>query len=63
MSEQGRKIMIEELINYIELFIKVDLEIEKITHQLWKKLGITQEMVQHELENMENRAKAMDSAS
>lgn len=62
-ADKGREIMIEELISYIKRFVNVVSRIEKTTDSLFKKLGITEEIVQKELTKMEEEVKSIDHTS
>ena len=60
---QGRKIMINELISYIKKFNSVVSGVEEVTDKLFKKLGVTEEMVQKHIIKMKEEVKEIDSAS
>lgn len=63
LSDDGRSQMIEELRHLSEYFQSVDIRVENITHALWEHLGITDEMVQVELEKMKIENTKKESAS
>lgn len=56
----GRKIMIEELREITKCFQLVDDAVEAINLPLWKKIGVTREMIEAELEKMDNEARNRD---
>ncbi|MFO7729404.1 MAG: hypothetical protein R6V86_01435 [Spirochaetia bacterium] len=60
MSSNGRVEMIEELRGISGNVQVIDEKVELITHSLWKKLGLTAEVVQKELKKMREEAKQKD---
>lgn len=62
-ANRGREKMIEELINYVESFNKVVSQVELITDKVFRKLGITEKIVQREHEKMKKESRAIDNAS
>lgn len=60
LSESGRSKMIVELKDITSMFQQVDYELEFITHSLYRKLGLTEEMIKNELEIMKKEAKNQD---
>lgn len=60
---RGREAMIKELINYVEGFDNVVSQVEVITDKVFRKLGITEEIVQEEYEKMKEESRAIDNAS
>ncbi len=50
MNEEGRIKMINELSDLTRLFQETDKEMDKITHPLWMKIGLTREMIEKSLE-------------
>lgn len=63
MSDRGRSNMINELRSIIKRIKKVDHELELITHSLWRRLGLTEEIFQKGLAEMEAEAKQLDRSS
>jgi len=59
----GREKMIKELIFYTSEFINVTSQVEVITDKVFRKLGITEEIVQREIEKMEAEVRAIDEVS
>jgi len=58
MSERGRALMITELIGITDRFQRIDGLLEKsITIPLWRRLGITQDVMQRELSKMKDEAR------
>lgn len=62
MSSHGRVEMIEELRDITCNIQNLDREVESITHSLWKKLGLTEEIVKKELVKMHEEARQKDSS-
>lgn len=56
LSDTGRSEMIQELRKISGSFHTLDRSIDKITHKLWEKLGITKEMVDAELEKKKSES-------
>lgn len=63
MSDHGRIKMIDELRQMTMRIRDVDRELELITHELWKRLGLTEEIFQNELEKMKTEALKLDKPS
>jgi len=61
MSSNGRVEMIEELREITKNTQTVDNKVESITHSLWKKLGLTAEIVQKGLKKMREEASRKDN--
>ena len=59
-AERGRSHMIQKLRGYTRGFMTVISSVEKITEQLYKALGITEEIVQKEFDKMEAEVRAID---
>jgi hypothetical protein len=59
-SDHGREKMIEELRQISARIRSVDREVESITHALWRRLGLTEEMFDKELAKMRAEAEALD---
>jgi spore coat protein CotH len=63
MSDHGRSNMIDELRGIMKRIRKVDHELELMAHSLWRRLGLTEEIFQKELEEMAAEAKQLDRSS
>lgn len=60
ISARGRTEMIEELRRATQMFANVDRSVTAIRQPLSARLGITEAMSRHELEQMEKRASERD---
>lgn len=63
MSDSGRIKMMDELRQITQRIRNVDRELELITHSLWQRLGLTEEIFQNGLKEMDAEAKQLDKSS
>ncbi|MBT3362192.1 MAG: hypothetical protein HN929_06080 [Chloroflexi bacterium] len=63
ISKRRRVKMIDELRQIVGRLQTVDNELELITHPLWERIGLTADMFQAELAEMEAEARKLDESS
>ena len=57
MSEQGRKIMINELRHMTNIFEETDKKLEGLSSLMWEKYGVTKDIIDNEFKQIVIRAK------